>query len=177
MEKYIVKDDGLFVFSSNENIIGFNKGEELYFYSSDKEVAEKIFNVKIRYGSVLLLKDKKGDISLFAHNKKDNLNEFFDIINEWKPKQGEKVLVKDSSDIWEERVFVIEHEGRFFCERVYNRHTLRSWSNIKPYEEQIEIGDWVKNENIITRFKSYMIDSDCTKITDPQLIELLNKEL
>ena len=104
----------------------------------------------------------------------------------WKPKQGDKVFVSNDKQKWHERVFVVEHNNFYQCEPLHENisNTLTPWQHIKPYEDEIKVGDWVKRISDETIWKirdkedvNVALNSECTKITNPQLIELLNKEL
>ena len=56
---------------------------------------------------------------------------------EWKPKQGERVLVRDSDyDKWEERIFVVYHKEIFFVEHENDTELLVGWSFAKPLPKE-----------------------------------------
>lgn len=91
-------------------------------------------------------------------------------------KQGDKVLVRDDEDDeWVERFYATEYNGNHYVESKYS-NGLSRYVFIKPYEEQIKIGDWVKN-TYGTIFKyNESIQGEFKKITNPQLITLLENE-
>lgn len=105
--------------------------------------------------------------------------------NEPQFNQGDKVLVSDNGIDWVERIFVFEYKGYYNCELRDRDYTLVSWKYIKPYEDEIKVGDWYleisnnairKATNCIS--ENYLKNKNyCKKITNPQLIELLDKEL
>ena len=105
------------------------------------------------------------------------------LIDEPQFKQGDKVLVSDDENDWAERNFVTKHQGLYYTEKDGAKDLLY-WKYIKPYEEEIKIGDWVKRISDETIWKirdigdvNAALNSECTKITNLELIKLLNKEL
>lgn len=101
--------------------------------------------------------------------------------NEHKFKLGDKVLYTDDLVHWEEGIFLVKHDESYIVE---SDEMLLYAIEIKPYEEQIKVGDWVKRISDETIWKirdigdvNAALNSECTKITNPQLIELLNNEL
>ena len=111
--------------------------------------------------------------------------EYFELLpKEPQFKLGDKVLVSDDGVEWFERLFVLEYKGNYYCETESGKSLLIYWDYIKPYEDEIKVGDWVKRISDETIWKirdigdvNAALNSECTKITNPQLIELLNKEL
>ena len=107
--------------------------------------------------------------------------------NEPQFKQGDKVLVSNDKQKWHDRVFVVEHNNLYQCEPLHENisNTLTPWQHIKPYEEEIKVGDWVKNTNekeliLVTKdmnLECLNNESEYIKITNPELIKLLNNEL
>ena len=100
---------------------------------------------------------------------------------EWEPKQGDKVLASDDGVNYTETpiIFISIHKDYFVTESKKSNKILK-WKYIKPYEDEIKAGDWVKHNKQL--FKVNVEESssfllECTKITNPQLIELLNNEL
>ena len=96
--------------------------------------------------------------------------------NEHEFKQGDKVLYTDDLVHWEEGIFLVKHDESYIVE---SDEMLLYAIEIKPYEEQIKVGDWVKNyRGYIFKYNDdYEDKSILTKITNPLLIELLNNEL
>lgn len=116
----------------------------------------------------------------------NSLYDYFELIDEPQFKQGDKVLVSNDRQKWHDRVFVVEHNNLYQCEPLHENisNTLTPWQHIKPYEEGIKVGDWVKRISDETIWKirdkedvNVALNSECTKITNPQLIILLNNEL
>lgn len=177
MKKYIVKDDGLFICSSNDAIKEIKKGEELRFVSNDLKKAIELFGHlgTIYYENTIILKNEKGDIHLFGYRTSDNLSDFFDIIDEPQFKQGDKVLYTDDLVNWEEGIFLVKHDESYIIE---SDEMLLYAIEIKPYEEEIKIGDWVHNRNGCI-MKCDDVDifniNNWTKITDEVLINKLNE--
>lgn len=100
-------------------------------------------------------------------------------------KQGDKVLVRDcDEDEWLIRLYATEYNGEHYVESKHSNNLSR-YVYIKPYEDEIKVGDWYleisnnairKATNVIS--ENYLKNKNyCKKITNPQLIELLNNEL
>ena len=103
------------------------------------------------------------------------------IIDEWQPKQGDKVLVSNYKSHWAEGEFITEYKNEFIVK--FNDEIIGR-KYIKPYEDEIKVGDWVKRISDETIWKirdkddvNVALNSECTKITNLELIKLLNKEL
>ena len=101
--------------------------------------------------------------------------------NEHQFKQGDKVLVSNNKSYWVEGEFITEYKDEFI---VKTNGDIIGRKHIKPYKEEIKVGDWVKRISDETIWKirdkedvNVSLNSECTKITNPQLIELLNNEL
>lgn len=96
-------------------------------------------------------------------------------------KQGDKVLYTDDLVNWEEGVFLVKHNESYIIE---SDEMLFYAIEIKPYEDEIKVGDWFKRINDETIWKirnkddiNVALNSEFTKITNPELIKLLNNEL
>lgn len=91
-------------------------------------------------------------------------------------KQGDKVLVSDNKWYWVDGEFITEYKDQFVV-KTYN--SIIGRKHIKPYEEEIKVGDWVYNSlnDSFYKKKLHDIHNSERKITNPQLIELLNNEL
>lgn len=102
------------------------------------------------------------------------------ITDEWIPKQGEKVLVSNNNSYWVEAEFIIKHEDVFIV-KIGNEYT-RVVKNIKPYEDEIKVGDWVflNDEKgvckITDKHDLKEVNNKFTLVKNPQLIKLLNEE-
>ena len=94
--------------------------------------------------------------------------------NEHQFKQGDKVLVSNNKSYWSEGEFITEYKDEFI---VKTNVDIIGRKHIKPYKEEIKVGDWVKRNNEIIKVYETPMKKDWTKITNPQLIELLNNEL
>ena len=77
----------------------------------------------------------------------DSATHFELLIDEPQFKQGDKVLVSNDMVNWFDRIFVIEHKGIFYCEHRNDEYELVYWGYIKPYEDEIKVGDWVHNSD------------------------------
>lgn len=103
---------------------------------------------------------------------------------QWQPKQGEKVLVRDNGDsYWETRLYVLKYKDIHYVSGLYEEDNgLYIWDEIKPFKEEIEIGDWVRNYSRMFKVELHHSTHEITKkgykkITNPQLIELLENEI
>ena len=102
--------------------------------------------------------------------------------NEPQFKQGDKVLVINNKSYWVEGEFITEYKDEFI---VKTNVDIIGRKHIKPYEEEIKVGDWVKNTDekeliLVTKdmnLECLNNESEYIKITNPELIELLNNEL
>ena len=106
---------------------------------------------------------------------------YFELLpNETQFKQGDKVLYTDDLVNWEEGIFLVKHDESYIVE---SDEMLLYAIEIKPYEEEIKVGDWVVNTHHGSVFKNDTINLGINqpnyyrKITNPELIELLNNEL
>ena len=102
--------------------------------------------------------------------------EFFELLpDEPQFKQGDKVLYTDDLVNWEEGIFLVKHDESYIVE---SDEMLLYAIEIKPHEDEIKLGDWVKNNKGGYVFK-YDNESDSkinlTKITDEVLINKLNE--
>ena len=112
---------------------------------------------------------------------KDGEYHFELLPNEPQFKQGDKVLVSNNKSYWVEGEFITEYKDEFI---VKTNVDIIGRKHIKPYKEEIKVGDWVKRISDETIWKirdkedvNVSLNSECTKITNPLLIELLNNEL
>ena len=104
-----------------------------------------------------------------------------ELIYEPQFKQGDKVLYTDDLVNWKEGVFLVNHDESYI---IKSYEMLLYAIEIKPYEEEIKVGDWVKRISDETIWKirdkedvNVALNSECTKIKNQQLIILLNNEL
>ena len=96
--------------------------------------------------------------------------------NETQFKQGDKVLVSNNKSYWAEGEFITEYKNEFIVKT--NVDIIRR-KYIKPYEEEIKVGDWVKSElnDCVFKYQFGRLKDDLTKITDELLINKLNELL
>ena len=102
-------------------------------------------------------------------------------LDEWQPKQGEKVSIKDENYNCD-GLFVCTYNGYYLVE---HNGTILSTKTLKPYKDEIKVGDWVKNTDekeliLVTKDMNLeCLNNECEyiKIINPQLIILLNNEL
>lgn len=91
-------------------------------------------------------------------------------------KQGDKVLVSNDCVYWHESEFVTYYKDYYYAVRGRYKH-------IKPYEEEIKVGDWVflNDEKgvckITEKHDLKEVNNKFTLVKNPQLIILLNNEL
>lgn len=108
--------------------------------------------------------------------------EYFELLpKETQFKQGDKVLWTDNLEFWHEGTFLTKYNDSYIIE---SDEMLLYAIEIKPYEDEIKVGDWVKRISDETIWKirdkddvNVALNSECIKIANPELIELLNKEL
>ena len=102
---------------------------------------------------------------------------YFEIlIDEPQFKQGDKILVSNDMVNWFERIFICLYKDYKIVKA--KDGTLRYATNIKPYEDEIKVGDWVKSENGNHVYKVISEQSgfkNWIKITNQDLIDKLNK--
>ena len=102
------------------------------------------------------------------------------IIDEWQPKQGDKVLVSNDKSYWAEGEFITEYKNEFIVK--FNDEIIGR-KYIKPYEYEIKVGDWVflNDEKGVCKISDKHdlkeVNNKFTLVKNPQLIELLNEEL
>lgn len=95
-------------------------------------------------------------------------------------KQGDKVLYTDDLEFWHEGIFLTKYDDSYIID---SDEMLLYTIKIKPYKEEIKIGDWVfLNDEIgvckITdKHDLKEVNNKFTLVKNPQLIELLNEEL
>ena len=102
---------------------------------------------------------------------------YFEIlIDEPQFKQGDKILVSNDMVNWFEGIFICLYKDYKIVKA--KDGTLRYATNIKPYEDEIKVGDWVKSENGNHVYKVISEQSgfkNWIKITNQDLIDKLNK--
>ena len=107
----------------------------------------------------------------------------FKLVDEPQFKQGDKVLwsgVKSKDKIG---IFICEYENYFIVKHTGNDYDLengklRYATNIKPYEEEIKVGDWVHNSYghvLKCKYLGLNNNPNWIKITNQDLIDKLNK--
>lgn len=95
-------------------------------------------------------------------------------LDEWQPKQGDKVLYTDDLEFWHEGILLTKHNDSYIIE---SDEMLLYAIEIKPYEEEIKVGDWVVSElnDCVFKYQFGRVKGDLTKITDEVLINKLNE--
>ena len=130
--------------------------------------------------TMYVVQDKFGECKDFPKHK---FKYYFELLpNDPQSKKGDKVLYTDDLVNWEEGIFLVKHDESYIVE---SDEMLLYAIEIKPYEEEIKVGDWVKNTDekeliLVTKdmnLKCLNNESEYIKITNQQLIELLNNEL
>ena len=128
--------------------------------------------------TMYVVQDKFGECKDFPKHK---FKYYFELLpNDPQSKKGDKVLYTDDLVNWEEGIFLVKHDESYIVE---SDEMLLYAIEIKPYEEEIKVGDWVVNTHHGSVFKNDTINLGINqpnyyrKITNPELIELLNNEL
>ena len=95
-------------------------------------------------------------------------------------KQGDNVLYTDDLEFWHEGIFLTKYDDSYIID---SDEMLLYAIKIKPYKEEIKIGDWVfLNDEIgvckITdKHDLKEVNNKFTLVKNPELIKLLNEEL
>ena len=128
--------------------------------------------------------NRKGMFGICSH-KDLKEKEYFELLpNEPQFKQGDKVLWSGGKLKDERGIFICKYENYFIVKHIGDEYdlengTLKYAEKIKPYEEEIKVGDWVKvnNEQAIIKINEIGIKylDNYTKITDEVLINKLNE--
>ena len=89
-------------------------------------------------------------------------------------KQGDKVLYTDDLEFWHEGIFLTKYDDSYIID---SDEMLLYAIKIKPYKEEIKIGDWVISElnDCVFKYQFGRLKDDLTKITDEVLISKLNE--
>lgn len=99
---------------------------------------------------------------------------------EYLPNKGDKVLYTDDLEFWHEGIFLTKYNDSYIIE---SDEMLLYAIDVKPYEEEIKVGDWVKDDWYIVKVTESNLcfydnwNENVVKITNPELIKLLNEEL
>ena len=94
--------------------------------------------------------------------------------------QGDKVLYTDDLEFWHEGIFLTKYDDGYIIDI---DEMLLYAIKIKPYKEEIKVGDWVflNDEKgvckITEKHDLKEVNNKFTLVKNPQLIELLNEEL
>ena len=118
------------------------------------------------------LKDDNGIINAIENNC---LYTHFDtLVDETQFKQGDKVLYTDDLEFWHEGIFLTKYDDSYIID---SDEMLLYAIKIKPYKEEIKIGDWVISElnDCVFKYQFGRLKDDLTKITDEVLISKLNE--
>ena len=96
-------------------------------------------------------------------------------LDEYQPKQGDKVLYTDDLVNWEKGIFLVKHDESYIVE---SDEMLLYAIDIKPYEDEIKVGDWVHNSDghvLKCKYLGLNNNPNWIKITNQDLIDKLNK--
>ena len=102
------------------------------------------------------------------------------LIEEPQFKQGDKVLYTDDLEFWHEGIFLTKYNGSYIID---SDEMLLYAIDIKPYEEEVKVGDWVflNDEKgvckITNKHDLKEVNNKFTLVKNPELIKLLNEEL
>lgn len=123
--------------------------------------------------TMYVVQDNFGKYKYFSKHK---FKYYFEIlIDEPQLKQGDKVLYTDDLEFWHEGIFLTKHNDSYIIE---SDEMLLYAINIKPYEEEIKVGDWVHNSNghvLKCKYLGLNNNPNWIKITNQDLIDKLNK--
>ena len=95
-------------------------------------------------------------------------------------KQGDKVLYTDDLEFWHEGIFLTKYDDSYIID---SDEMLLYAIEIKPYKEEIKIGDWVflNDEKgvckITDKHDLKEVNNKFTSVKNLELIKLLNEEL
>lgn len=137
---------------------------------------KKSYEIEHQDSTHFYLIDDNGIRNVIENNRLDTHFEL--LIDEPQFKQGDKVLVSNDNINWIDRVFVIEHKGNYCCETENGENALIYWDYIKPYEDDIKVGDWVHNSDghvLKCKYLGLNNNPNWIKITNQDLIDKLNK--
>ena len=98
------------------------------------------------------------------------------LIDEPQFKQGDKILVSNDMVNWFEGIFICLYKDYKIVKA--KDGTLRYATNIKPYEDEIKVGDWVHNSDghvLKCKYLGLNNNPNWIKITNQDLIDKLNK--
>lgn len=124
--------------------------------------------------TMYVVQDKFGECKDFPKHK---FKYYFELLpNEPQFKQGDKVLFTDDLVNWEKGIFLVKHDESYIVE---SDEMLLYAIEIKPYKEEIKVGDWVNyKDEYVMRVTDIGFKEDgleWTKITDKELIKKLNE--
>ncbi len=113
---------------------------------------------------------------------------FFELLpKETQFKQGDKVLWSSGKLKDERGIFICKYENYFIVKHIGDEYdlengTLRYAEKIRPYKEEIKVGDWVflNDEKgvckITNKHDLKEVNNKFILVKNPQLIKLLNEE-
>ena len=110
------------------------------------------------------------------------------IIDEWQPKQGDKVLWSGGKLKDERGIFICKYKNYFIVKHIGDEYylensTLKYAEKIRPYKEEIKVGDWVflNDEKgvckITDKHDLKEVNNKFSLVKNIELIKLLNTEL
>lgn len=160
-----------------ENLVG--RKVKIIYYFIGVTIGKEYEIVDNRNGLITIIEDNgKEQCYGVDHINNGNLKL---VPEEWEPKQGDKVLASDDGVNYTETpiIFISKHKDYFVTESKKSNKILK-WKYIKPYKEEIKVGDWVfrKTDNIaVFKYDYKFIEhlDELIKITDKELIKKLNK--
>ena len=160
-----------------ENLVG--RKVKIIYYFIGVTIGKEYEIVDNRNGLITIIEDNgKEQCYGVDHINNGNLKL---VPEEWEPKQGDKVLASDDGVNYTETpiIFISKHKDYFVTESKKSNKILK-WKYIKPYKEEIKVGDWVfrKTDNIaVFKYDYKFIEhlDELIKITDKELIKKLNE--
>ena len=163
-----------------ENLVG--RKVKIIYYFIGVTIGKEYEIVDNRNGLITIIEDNgKEQCYGVDHINNGNLKL---VPEEWEPKQGDKVLASDDGVNYTETpiIFISIHKDYFVTESKKSNKILK-WKYIKPYEDEIKVGDWVflNDEKgvckITDKHDLKEVNNKFTSVKNLELIKLLNEEL
>lgn len=154
-----------------KNLVGRKVKFNLLWSGVSKETEYEIIDV---VDDCIKIEEDNGTNGLFHTSNLDNGNIEL-LVDEWMPKQGEKIFAgKDDSNCIE-CIYVATYKGLHYTTNGIHRY-------IEPFKEEIKVKDWVYRKDDLTVWKirdaedvDVAKNSECIKITDKELIKKLEE--
>ena len=167
--KYCLKnlsDEQLRIFSEKLIEEGFVYDRLIWKSDLSDDMSDIRYNTKYTRWEWCIISDKSIDALTL-----------FEPIEDWTPKQGDKVLLR-VVDKWIPKIFVCNHNGKNLFETAQGNAVFFE-GEIKPFIKFFKKGDWVKYKNngetFFTQCKEDVENNNLTLVEDLELIKLMEK--